>query len=254
MTDYLSLQLLRGLSAHVTGGSRGIGLCAARALAQAGARVTISGLDAAEAEREAARLRGEGLAVEGTTLDVTDAAACERAAEAGADILVASAGIAWPDTPAEAMGEEAWRRVTAVNLDGAFFSMRAFGAGMLRRGRGSIVAVGSMSGLISNRPQRQAQYNASKAGLHQLVRSLAGEWADRGVRVNAVAPTYVNTPMTSTTARERPDWLAQWIEATPMRRMAEPEEVAAAILFLASPAASAITGAVLPVDAGYTVW
>ncbi len=254
MTDYLSLQSLRGLSAHVTGGSRGIGLCAARALAQAGARVTISGLDAAEAEREAARLRGEGLAVEGTTLDVTDAAACERAAEAGADILVASAGIAWPDTPAEAMGEEAWRRVTAVNLDGAFFSMRAFGAGMLRRGRGSIVAVGSMSGLISNRPQRQAQYNASKAGLHQLVRSLAGEWADRGVRVNAVAPTYVNTPMTSTTARERPDWLAQWIEATPMRRMAEPEEVAAAILFLASPAASAITGAVLPVDAGYTVW
>lgn len=254
MTDYLALQSLRGHAAHVTGGSRGIGLCAARALAQAGARVTISGLDAAEVEAEAARLRGEGLAVEGAVLDVTDPVACDRAAAAGADILVANAGIAWPDTPAEEMGAEAWRRVVAVNLDGAFFSMRAFATGMLARGRGSIVAVGSMSGLISNRPQRQAQYNASKAGVHHLVRSLAGEWAGRGVRVNAVAPTYVNTLMTSVTARERPDWLAQWVDATPMGRMVEPEEVAAAILFLASPAASAVTGAVLPVDAGYTVW
>ncbi len=109
-----------------------------------------------------------------------------------------------------------------------------------------------MSGFISNKPQKQVDYNASKAALHHLTRSLAGEWADRGVRVNAVAPTYVNTPMPNITAKN-PHYFVAWMEGTPMRRMIEPEEVAAAILFLASPAACAITGAILTVDAGYTV-
>lgn len=172
--------------------------------------MTISGLDAAEAEAEAARLRVEGLDVAGLTLDVTDAAACKRAVEDGADILVANAGIAWPDTPGKAMGEEPWRRVMAVNPDGAFLSMSAFGAGMLARGRCSIVAVGSMSGLISSCPQRQGQYDASKAGLHHLVRSLtgewlAGEWADRACAGTPLRPPDVNTLMSSRTAREKPD-------------------------------------------------
>ena len=128
-----------------------------------------------------------------------------------------------------------------------------FGKRMLERRQGAIVTVGSMSGFISNKPQKQVDYNASKAALHHLTRSLAGEWADWGVRVNAVAPTYVNTPMSNITAKN-PHYFEAWMEGTPMRRMIETEEVAAAILFLASPAASAITGAILPVDAGYTIW
>ena len=246
---------LDGSRALVTGSARGIGLCTARVLGQAGAEVVLSGLDSGETEEAARALRDEGLGARAIVLDVTDPVACEAAArENPVDVLVANAGIAWPDTAAEDLGDDAWRHVMAVDLDGAFYTMRAFGRGMLERGRGSVVAVGSMSGLISNRPQRQAHYNAAKAGLHHLVRSLAGEWAERGVRVNAVAPGYVNTLMSNVTARERPDMAAVWMDATPMRRMVEPEEVAEAIAFLAGPGASAITGAVLPVDAGYTVW
>lgn len=110
-----------------------------------------------------------------------------------------------------------------------------------------------MSGLISNKPQRQVHYNAAKAGLHHLTQSLAGEWAEHGIRVNAVAPTYVNTPMSNISAKN-PELYDVWMEGTPMRRMVEPEEVAAAITFLASRAASGITGTVLKVDAGYTIW
>ncbi len=250
MTD-----LFQGARAHVTGAGRGIGLCTAQALARQGAEVVLSGLDLAEVEAAAEALCAGGHVAWAMALDVSDAAACDAAAEAHGpiDILVANAGIAWPDTAAEDMGDAAWRQVMAVNLDGAFWTMRAFGRGMLARGRGSVVAVGSMSGTISNKPQKQVHYNASKAGLHHLVRSLAGEWADRGVRVNAVAPAYVNTPMSNITALD-PAYYDVWMEGTPMRRMVEPEEVAAAIAFLASPAASAITGAVLPVDAGYTIW
>ena len=102
-------------------------------------------------------------------------------------------------------------------------------------------------------PQKQVNYNSSKAAVHHLTRSLAGEWADHGVRVNSVAPTYVNTPMSNITAKDS-QYFDVWMQGTPMHRMIQPEEVAVAILFLASPAASAITGAILPVDAGYTIW
>lgn len=110
-----------------------------------------------------------------------------------------------------------------------------------------------MSGLISNKPQRQAHYNASKAAVHHVTKSLAGEWAERGVRVNSVAPTYVETAMTRT-GLDNPDWNRTWTAMTPMHRAAQPDEIASAVLFLASDAASAITGSVLVVDCGYTIW
>ena len=111
-----------------------------------------------------------------------------------------------------------------------------------------------MSGLISNKPQRQAQYNAAKAGVHQLTRSLAGEWAARGLRVNSVAPTYVDTPMSSGGFTD-PTLYPIWMEMTPMKRVARPDEIASAILFLASDASSALTGFILVVgDCGYTIW
>ncbi|BBE74845.1 SDR family NAD(P)-dependent oxidoreductase [Oharaeibacter diazotrophicus] len=256
---YLSLLRLDGRTAFVTGGGRGIGLCTAEALAEAGARVIVSDVDGAVLADGIARLAAKGYAAEGVVLDVADSAAVEAAAaEANArhgavDILVANAGIAWPDTAGEDLSDAAWRKVMAIDLDGAYWCCRAFGRAMLARGRGAIVTVGSMSGTISNKPQRQVHYNAAKAGLHHMTRSLAGEWAPRGVRVNCVAPTYVDTAMSRDSFTDEAR-MPIWMDMTPMRRPAKPEEIAAPILFLASDAASAMTGAVVPVDCGYTVW
>ena len=250
---------LAGRTAFVTGGGRGIGLATARALIESGARVVISDRDPTVLEAGRAELAGEGWAVEAVALDVTEPdevarVAHETNARYGAvDILVANAGVAWPDTPGETMTDEVWRRVIDVNLNGAYWSCREFGRPMLARGRGAIVTLGSMSGLICNRPQRQAHYNASKAAVHHLTRSLAGEWAERGVRVNSVAPTYVDTVM-SRGAFDVPELYSVWMENTPMRRVATPDEIASSILFLASDAASAITGTILLVDCGYTIW
>lgn len=256
---YLKKYDLSGKSAFITGGGRGIGLATAEALAEAGARVMISDRDPALLASGRAALAAKGYAVEARQLDVTDAAAVGEAAAAAEaafgriDITIANAGIAWPDTAGEEMADEVWRKVVDIDLNGCFWTCREFGRRMLASGGGSIVTLGSMSGFISNKPQRQAHYNAAKAGVHHMTRSLAGEWAERGVRVNAVAPTYVDTPMSSggfTDETLFPTWMAM----TPMKRVARPDEVASAILFLASDAASAITGTVVLVDCGYTIW
>jgi len=256
---YLDRLKLPGRVAFVTGGARGIGLCTAEALAEAGARVVLSDLKEDALAEAKAQLAAKGYTVGTEQLDVTDSRRCtELAAKVNrdvgpVDVLIANAGIAWPDTGAEDLDDAAWLRVIDVDLNGAFWTCRAFGKHMLERKRGAIVAVGSMSGFISNKPQRQVHYNAAKAGLHHLVRSMAGEWAERGVRVNAVAPAYVNTLMSNVTAKDPRFWVP-WMESTPMRRMVEPEEVAATNLFLASDASSGMTGAVVLVDAGYTIW
>ena len=124
---------------------------------------------------------------------------------------------------------------------------------MLEQGGGNIVNVGSMSADIVNRPQEQAQYNASKAGVHQLTRSLAVEWATRNVRVNAVAPTYIETELTKF-VYDDPEMIKYWLGGTPMNRMGQPPEIAAVILFLASDASSLMTGSIVSADAGYTCW
>jgi NAD(P)-dependent dehydrogenase (short-subunit alcohol dehydrogenase family) len=259
MTSYLARQRLDGRVALVTGGARGIGLCTAEALAEAGARVVITDMNEAELGAGRETLAGRGYTVETAMLDVTDAAATTELADrlnrdlGAVDVLIANAGIAWKDTPAEDVDDQSWAKVLDVNINGVFWGCRAFGRHMLERRRGSIVAVGSMSGFISNWPQGQVHYNTSKAAVHHMVRSLAGEWAERGVRVNAVAPTYVKTAMTLETAKN-PHYLDAWVGGTPMNRMIDPEEVASAMLFLASDAASGMTGSIVLVDAGYTIW
>jgi len=249
---------LGGSRAVVTGGGRGIGLATAEALAEHGADVVICDIDPAVLEAGRAALAAKGYRAEARLLDVTRSADVERiAAELNAngpvDILVANAGIAMPDKPAEATTDEDWLRMMDVNVNGAFWSCRAFGRAMLERGRGAVVTIGSMSGVIANKPQRQTHYNAAKAAVHHLTRSLAAEWAARGVRVNCIAPTYVDTAMTRGSAEDK-EMFSTWMEMTPMARMARPDEIAAIALFLASPASSVMTGAVVMADAGYTTW
>jgi NAD(P)-dependent dehydrogenase (short-subunit alcohol dehydrogenase family) len=257
---YLEKFSLPNRTALVTGGWRGIGLACAEALGEAGGRVIVNGTSADGCAEGVAYLKGKGIAASAAIFDVTDTAAVNRAAvelnaAAPIDILVNNAGIARGDIPAEDLDDARWREVMDVNLNGTFWCARAFGGAMLKRGAGAIVNVGSISGEIVNKPQNQAHYNASKAAVHHLTRSLAAEWASRGVRVNAVAPTYIDTPMNQFIKQpEQKEKYATWLGMTPMHRLGTSEEIASVVLFLASDAASLVTGAIVLADGGYTAW
>ena len=256
---YLEKFKLDGKIALVTGAARGIGFATADALSEAGALVIITDMDEAAADAARDRLRAKGRQAESHALDVTDARAVENIhakvlqKHQRLDILVNNAGIAKSFIPAETMDDATWLSVLDVNLNGVFWCCRTFGKSMLDQGGGCIVNIGSMSAEIVNYPQEQAQYNASKAAVHHLTRSLAAEWAPRGVRVNAVAPTYIETDLTRDVALQ-PEIRKHWIEGTPMARMGQPSEIASVILFLASDAASLMTGSIVSVDGGYTCW
>ena len=235
--------------AVVTGGATGIGRAIAEVLAEAGARVTIADRDLDRAEGTAAAIGGDAI-----RLDVTDAAEAERLAaryaEGGApDILVNNAGIV-QNAPSLDVDLDDWRRVIDVNLTGVFHTARAFGRHMVAARRGSIVNISSICGAVTVHPQPQAAYNAAKAGVNLLTQSLAVEWAG-SVRVNAVAPGYTATELTLL-GRSKPEWFETWLAGIPMGRLAEPREIALAVAFLASDAASYVTGTVLTVDGGYT--
>jgi NAD(P)-dependent dehydrogenase (short-subunit alcohol dehydrogenase family) len=240
---------LQGRFAVVTGGGRGIGLVTTRRLIEQGVRVAV--LDRAMSSTD--------VACDFLELDVTDVDAVEAAVSTVVDrwgvpdVVVNAAGIC-RNAGAEEMSTQDWTSVIDVNLSGLYYVTRAFGRAMLERGSGSVVNIGSMSGIISNYPQGQVAYNASKAGVIHLSRSIAGEWAGRGVRVNSVSPGYIATEMTRSAITQRPDWTAAWLERVPLGRMGEPDEVANVILFLASDASSYVVGSDLVVDGGYTVW
>jgi NAD(P)-dependent dehydrogenase (short-subunit alcohol dehydrogenase family) len=256
---YLEMFRLDGKVAVVTGAARGIGFAAAEALSEAGAMVVIADMDIAAANTARDKLITMGRKAVSIALDVTDSTAVAAAQIAIAslvgpvDILVNNAGIAISFRPAETMDDDTWHKVIDVNLNGVFFCCRSFGKAMLDRGQGTIINVGSMSAEIVNYPQEQANYNASKAGVHHLTRSLAAEWAERGVRVNAVAPTYIETDLTREVALD-PVIRKHWLDGTPMARMGQPSEIASVILFLAGAASSLMTGSIVSVDGGYTCW
>ncbi|PYE88011.1 SDR family NAD(P)-dependent oxidoreductase [Phyllobacterium leguminum] len=257
---YMDKLKLDGRVAVVTGGGQGIGAACAQALGEAGATVVVAEMLPERVEAIVAELIKLGIKAHGVTLDVTkskdvDAVAAQIVREHGrVDILVNNAGVAVSDVRAEDTSDEHWRFHMDVNVDGLFWCCRAFGRQMLEQGSGAIVNIGSMSGFIVNKPQPQSFYNASKAAVHHLTKSLAAEWGARGVRVNAVAPTYIETPLTAFGIEENPDMYKTWLEMTPMGRVGQPDEIASVVHFLASDAASLLTGSIVLADGGYTCW
>jgi NAD(P)-dependent dehydrogenase (short-subunit alcohol dehydrogenase family) len=247
---------LGGKVAVVTGGNTGLGEAFAHALSGVGARVAIA---ARNSEHNAAVVQairaagGEAIAVE---VDVRERAKVEHMLDevterlGPVDVLVNNAGICY-HRPALEVPDEEWHEVFDINVHGLWYCAQTVGRQMVARRSGVIVNIGSLSAMIVNRPQAQPAYNASKAAVHQLTKSLAAEWAPFNVRVNALVPGYVKTGMA---AVDRPEFRRHWIEDTPMQRYAMPEEIAPSLIYLASDASRFMTGSTLVIDGGYTLW
>lgn len=247
---------LTGRRAIVTGAGRGLGRAFALALAQAGADVALvarTESDVIEAAAEIAAATGRRTAA--IQADVAVRADVERMVAETADqlggieILVNNAGISI-HRPALEVPDEEFRQVFDINVYGVWLCSTVV-ADYMRASGGVIVNIGSISALIVNRPQWQPAYNASKAAVHQLTKSLAAEWAPHNIRVNALAPGYVKTEMAPV---DRPEFRQHWIEDAPMQRYALPAEIAPSVVYLASDATSFMTGTVLVLDGGYTLY
>ncbi|MEV8635018.1 SDR family oxidoreductase [Streptosporangium sp. NPDC051023] len=247
---------LQGKVAVVTGASRGIGRALAQALGEAGAAVAVTARTLEAAERAARELQASGITALPVGLEVTDPAQVDQMVELVSgqlgpiDVLINNAGIsigrAALDTP-----DELWREVLATNLDGLWYCSKAVGAQMVAQGGGSIVNIGSMSAMIVNRPRWQPAYLASKAAVHQLTKALAAEWAPYGIRVNALAPGYI---LTEASPVDQPEYREWCVEPAAMKRYGLPEELGPAVVFLASAASSFMTGSVVVVDGGFTLF
>lgn len=244
---------LDGQVALVTGATRGIGLGIATALAEAGAHVIMS--SRVEKPEVVKALRDAGHEIDYLNADVRDPKQVqELVADATAitgrlDILVNNAGVAQHGTTHEFTAED-YRRVMDINVDSVFYACQAALGPMRRQKAGVILNIGSISGLISNIPQPQAAYNASKAAVHMLTKSIASDYAAEGIRANAIAPGYIDTDMTAG-GFANPEWAPVWHGMTPLPKVGTPEDIGAAALYLCSPASSYVTGEVLVIDGGY---
>jgi 2-deoxy-D-gluconate 3-dehydrogenase len=242
---------LTGKRVVITGGTSGIGLATARAFLEAGAQVLISGRSVERGQQAQATLEGKGPAwfAAGDAADETDATAVAQAAEehmGGTDAIVCAAGMNRRGAPQDLRLED-WDAVVDASLRGTFVTARAFYPGLCKAGQGRIVTVGSMLSVLAN--EATAPYAAAKGGVVQLTRSLA--WAKDGIRANCILPGWVDTPLTRQARKDMPDLDRRVCERTPVGRWATPDEIAGAILFLATPAAGFITGTAIPVDGGY---
>jgi NAD(P)-dependent dehydrogenase (short-subunit alcohol dehydrogenase family) len=234
---------LDGRVAIVTGGASGIGYETVKALQDSGAQTAIVDINPERGQKAAKELDTAFFQA-----DLTKSEQVKKVADQVQDIASNNAGIAY-NVPSEDCSDEDWLRVININLNAVFFCCREFGKIMLQQGKGSIINTASMSGIVSNTPQPQSAYNASKAGVIMLTKSLAGEWAKRGVRVNSISPGYIGTELTKM-GMARTEWYNDWLKFTPMGRVGEPREVSAAVVFLASDASSFFTGSNLVVDGG----
>lgn len=255
--DVMERMSLRGKSIFVTGGARGIGKSVATAFCEAGADVAIVDIDIRTAQETAEELKtatgSDTMAYEADVTDPEEVHDMVRAVVAKygkLDAALANAGICI-NVPAEEMTIDQWKKVIDINLTGVFVTDQAAGRVMLEQGYGSIINTASMSGHIVNVPQPQCAYNASKAGVIQLTKSLAIEWAKRGVRVNCISPGYIGTDLTLSSETLKP-LIEQWNAMAPMGRLGRPDELQAVCVYLASSASSFTTGADFVIDGGFT--
>jgi NAD(P)-dependent dehydrogenase (short-subunit alcohol dehydrogenase family) len=247
---------LAGKVALVTGSSRGIGRAIAQAVGEAGAQVALTARTQEAADRAAAELKALGIHAMGTRLEVTDADDVARAvAEVTAalgpvDVLVNNAGVSVAHTALDADMAD-WRKILDTNVDGVWHCSRAVARGMAERGGGTIVNIGSMSAQIVNQPRWQPAYLASKAAVHQLTKGLAAEWAPLGIRVNAIAPGYIETDQSPVYEPQYKPWC---VDPAPMKRAGRTEEIGPIAVFLASDASSFMTGSIVVADGGFTLF
>ena len=249
---------LAGQVGIVTGGGQGLGWAFCQAFAEAGADLVIAELNPETGEQAAERIRSKGREAlffqtdirKKDNIDAMVARALDRFGKI--DFLMNNAGVAmW--RAAEDMTVEEWQNLMDVNLNGLFFCCQAVGKHMIERQSGRIINIASMSGVIVNTPQPQAAYNTSKAAVIHLTKSLAVEWAKYGIRVNAIAPGYMATPM-SNKFFDDPRYGSVWMNLTPMHRPGRPEELGPLAVFLASEASSFVTGAAILIDGGYSLF
>lgn len=248
---------LNGKKGFVTGGARGIGKCTATAFAEAGADVAIVDIDLDEAQKTAEEIgRMTGQKVIAIKTDCTDKEQVDTMVSlvvkelGGLDFCHNNAGICI-NAPAEEMTYEQWLKVININLNGIFLTDIAAGKYMLEHGGGSIINTASMSGHIVNVPQPQCAYNASKAAVIQLTKSLAIEWAKRGVRVNSISPGYIGTELTLNSPTLIP-LIEKWNQMAPMGRMGKPEELESICVYLAGDTSTFTTGSDFIIDGAFT--
>jgi NAD(P)-dependent dehydrogenase (short-subunit alcohol dehydrogenase family) len=250
---------LKGFCSIVTGAAMSLGKAMAEALADAGSDIVIADILLDEAEKTADELRSKGVRVSVIKCDVTSPADADNLVMevidiyGRIDVLINNAGICIHEK-AENMKLEDWKKVMAVNLDGVFIMSQSVGRAMISRQSGSIINISSMSGIIANTPQCQCSYNASKAGVIMLTKSLASEWASHNIRVNAIAPGYMKTELTRPYFEGNSSMVKQWMDFSPLKRPGTPDELGGIAVYLASAASSFTTGSVFVIDGGYTVW
>jgi NAD(P)-dependent dehydrogenase (short-subunit alcohol dehydrogenase family) len=251
---------LDGKRLFITGGSRGFGRVIALAAAEAGADIVLNARDSAALARTAGEVRERGRQAWTFPADISDPESCEALcrrvlAEAGPiDILVNNVGGRDLDVAIENTDVETWQRFIDLNLTHCFICTKMIGGAMLARGRGRIINIASISGLVANRGIGGRHYETTKAAVIHFTRAAAADWAPRGVTVNAICPGLFMTEPNLAWAKKNPEVIDTFVRAVPMGRAGEPHEIGPLAVYLASPASSYVTGAAFVIDGGYTLW